>query len=226
MKHLYIIVEGPTELEFIERILIPYFNSQEIYTNIQGIPIFMSGGGHGFNNIEHFKNTIKPVLNYKNEPIITTLIDYFGLNSETKLTGFTECTQNLSVDKKIECLEFKLNEVVQKTKSYKYFIPYIQKHEMETLMFANPEIGFSLETDKIKKAVLEVSQKYKNIEDINGLFAPSKRLEEIYEVNNQKYEKIIDGIDIAELTGIEKMLEKSPRFKNWIHTLISDLKKL
>lgn len=227
MKHLYIIVEGPTELEFINRILIPYFNSKGITSHIQGIIITMSGGGHGFNNIKHFANTIKPVLNYNNEPIITTLIDYFKLNSETKLPGFLECSKNQPTDKKIECLEGKLNDIVQAIKLYNYFIPYIQKHEMETLMFANPEDGFSLENVKIKNAVLEICKQYPNIEDINGseIGAPSKRLEAIYKLNNKKYEKIIDGIDIAEFTGIEKILEKCPRFRNWIENLIKTLKE-
>lgn len=226
MKHLYIIVEGPTELEFINRILIPYFNSNGIISHIQGIKITMSGGGHGFNNIKHFANTIKPVLNYNNEPIITTLIDYFKLNSETKLPGLLECSEKLSIDKKIECLEDKLNDIVQKIKLYNYFIPYIQKHEMETLMFANPDDGFSLESVKIKNAVLEICKLYPNIEDINGteIGAPSKRLEAIYRSDNQKYQKIIDGIDIVELTGIEKIIEKCPRFRNWIENLISILK--
>ena len=192
MKHLYIIVEGPTELEFINRILIPYFNSKGITSHIQGITITMSGGGHGFNNIKHFENTIKPVLNYNNEPIITTLIDYFKLNSETKLPGFLECSNKLSTDEKLECLENKLNNIVQKIKLYNYFIPYIQKHEMETLMFANPEVGFSLENDKIKNAVVEICEEYPNIEDINGseFGAPSKRLEAIYKSNNKTYNKI------------------------------------
>jgi Domain of unknown function (DUF4276) len=227
MKHLYIIVEGQTELEFVNKILTPYFSSQNIITHIQGIPIYISGGGHGFNNIEHFKNTIKPVMSYKNEPIITTLIDYFKLNSETKLPGFKECPQDIPTDNKIQFLENKLNDIVQNITPYKFFIPYIQKHEMETLMFANPEVGFSLENDRIKKSVLEVYNKYKNIEEINGTEngAPSNRLKAIYKANDKKYEKIVDGMDIAELTGIEKMLEKSPRFKNWIEKLIKAIQK-
>ena len=227
MKHLYIIVEGPTELEFIDRILIPYFNSQGITSHIQGIPIWVSGGGHGFNNIKHFENTIKPVLNYNNEPFITTLIDYFKLNSETKLPGFLECVTKPSIDLKIECLENKLNNIVQKIKLYNYFIPYIQKHEMETLLFAHPEYGFSLETDKIKNSIVEICKQYPNIEDINGsdLGAPSKRLEAIYKSDNKSYQKIIDGIDIAELTGIENIIKKCPRFKNWIENLIRLLKE-
>ncbi|CAM3777736.1 DUF4276 domain-containing protein [Flavobacterium branchiophilum] len=225
MKHLYIIVEGPTELEFVDRILIPYFNSKGITTHIQGIAITMSGGGHGFNNIKHFENTIKPVLNYKNEPFITTLIDYFKLNSETKLPGFLESSNMSTTDKKLECLENKLNDVVQKIKPYNYFIPYIQKHEMETLMFANPEMGFSLEDENIKNAVVAICNQYPNIEDINSGFGPSERLEAIYKQNGKKYNKIIDGMDIAELTGIEKMLEKSYRFRIWIEKLTTELLK-
>jgi hypothetical protein len=225
MKHLYIIVEGPTELEFIDRILIPYFNSQGITTHIQGVAITMSGGGNGFNNIRHFENTIRPILNYQNEPIITTLIDYFRLNSETKLPGFLECSQKSTTDNKIECLEVRLNDVVQKIKPYSYFIPYIQKHEMETLMFSNPQEGFDLEDIKIKNAVIEICKQYPNIEDINGNYGPSERLGDIYKSCGKKYSKVIDGIDVAELTGIEKMVEKSLRLKNWIENLISEIKK-
>jgi hypothetical protein len=58
MKQLYIIVEGETELEFVNRILFPYLRSRGIYTHLQGLMITMKGGGHGFNNIEHFKKTI------------------------------------------------------------------------------------------------------------------------------------------------------------------------
>lgn len=227
MKDLYFIVEGETELEFINKILIPYLYSQGILCHIQGYPITMSGGGHGFNNIQHFVNTITPVLNYNSEPIITTLIDYFQLNSEKKLPGYAISLNYALTDDRVNYLESKLNEVVQNITPYRFFIPYIQKHEMETLFFSNPEVGFYLENDNIKNSVLEICKQYQNIEDINGSpeGAPSKRLEAIYKANGKKYEKIIDGIDIADLTGIEKILEKCPRFRNWIENLIRLLKE-
>ncbi len=225
MRNLYFIVEGETELEFINNILIPYLYKQGAQCHIQGYPITMSGGGHGFNNIEHFKNTIYPVMRYNSEPIITTLIDYFRLNSETKLPGYTQCLMLNSTDDKIRHLEDRLSDVVQSLAAYRFFIPYIQKHEMETLLFANPEEGFSLESVKIKNAVIAITNQYPNIEDINGtaIGSPSNRLMTIYKSENKKYDKIIDGIDIAELTGIEKILEKCPRFRNWIESLIHAL---
>lgn len=227
MKDLYFIVEGETELEFVNKILIPYLYSKGALCHIQGYPITMSGGGHGFNNIQHFVNTIKPVLNYINEPIITTLIDYFQLNSEKKLPGYTASLSYTLTDDRVNYLESKLDEVVQNITPYRFFIPYIQKHEMETLLFSNPETGFYLESDNIKNSVLDICKQYQNIEDINGSpqGAPSKRLEAIYKANGKKYEKIIDGIDIADLTGIEKILEKCPRFRNWTERIIQLLKE-
>jgi Domain of unknown function (DUF4276) len=226
MRDLYFIVEGETELEFVRKIIMPYLYANGAQCNIQGYPITMSGGGHGFNNIQHFINTIKPVLHYANEPIITTLIDYFRLNSETKLPGYTGCLGLNSTDDKVFYLQGRLDEVVQSIKPYRFFIPYIQKHEMETLFFSNPEDGFSLESEAIKNAVVDVYLQYNNIEDINGTEhgAPSKRLEAFYKADGKKYVKVVDGIDIAELTGIEKILEKCPRFKIWIDTLLYMLK--
>lgn len=226
MKDLYFIVEGETELEFINKIVIPYLYANGAQCHIQGYPITMSGGGHGFNNIQHFINTIKPVLYYVNQPLITTLVDYFRLNSETKLPGYGGIIAFNSTDDKVSYLESKLNDIVQSIMPYQYFIPYIQKHEIETLLFSDPEAGFSLEADSIKEAVLQVCQQYLNVEDINGTEhgAPSKRLEAFYKANGKRYVKVIDGIDIAELTGIDKIMEKCPRFRNWIETLLFSLK--
>jgi Domain of unknown function (DUF4276) len=226
MKNLYIIVEGETEVEFINRMLIPYFYECGIISHIQAIPVSMSGGGHGFNNIEHFKNTIKPLLKYNDKPYITTMIDHYGINSEKKLPNYSICAQKQGAEAKISCLEESLNNVVQSIEKYPFFIPNIIRHEMETLLFANPDSGFDLENVKIKNAVLEIYKKFPNIEDINDTpqGAPSKRLDQIYKANGQEYKKVADAVDIAELTGITIILKKCPKFKAWIENIISTLK--
>jgi hypothetical protein len=226
MKDLYIVAEGETEEEFVNRLLIPYLNKQGVHTNIQVIMIKKSGGGHGYSNIAHFENTIKPVLNYKNEPIITTFLDYYGLDSEQKIPDYAKCIKFALVDDKIRCMEKSLNETVQRLKPYRFFIPYIQKHEFETLLFADPTQF--LENEVIAKAVQAICETYENIEDINNSpqTAPSKRLIQIYEQANCKYQKVVDAVDIAELTGIDKILEKCPKFAAWVAHLIDLLKNI
>jgi hypothetical protein len=47
----------------------------------------------------------------------------------------------------------------------------------------------------------------------------------IYKENGSKYQKSTDAVAfIAEPTGIEVMLEKAPRFKNWIENLIETVR--
>lgn len=222
MKRLILIVEGQTEMEFVNRLLAPYLVHQGLNTSIQPIMITMKGGGHGFNNIEHLSNTIKPLLNASDEPVISTMIDNYGINSESKLPGYAEYSKEQNMGIRLKMMESNLNDYIQKIKPYRYFIPYIQRHEMETLLFANPEKGFEFEAEEIKNDVINVCKEFDSIEDINDTpeGAPSKRLKEIYNKHQKKYVKIVDGIEIAELTTIEKMLDKCPRFKEWVEKLI------
>lgn len=184
MKPLIFIVEGETELEFINRLVIPYLIGKDLNTFMQGIIIKMSGGGHGYNNIQHFLNTIRPVIYRSDEPVITS---------------------------------------VYSIKAYPDFIPYIQRHELETLLFADPKSGFDLEDEAIKQDVLQLSKSFHSIEDINCTpeGAPSKRLKKIYSNHQRRYEKVSDAVDIAELTTLEVIMDKCPRFRKWIDILIS-----
>ncbi|MFT6961794.1 MAG: hypothetical protein ACJAWV_001516 [Flammeovirgaceae bacterium] len=225
MKDLYIIVEGQTELEFMNRLMIPYWRTQLGYqNNIQPIIVQMSGGGHGFNNIEHFKNTIEPIMNYQNAPFITSFIDYYGINSEKKMPGYKDCQKKANAQERITCLEAKLQEAVQQINEYRFFIPYIQLHEFEALLFSDSE-GFAYEAEGIKQVVATVASDFKTPEDINDSYetAPSKRLEEIYRSHKEKFSKVADGNDIAEEIGIGKMMEQCPRFRMWAESIISRL---
>lgn len=225
MKHLYIVVEGQTEAEFVERLLIPHLSNQGLHTNIKPIKITMSGGGHGFNNIVHFGNTIRPLLHYKDQPIITTMIDYAGINSEQKMPNFLNCITKPDIEQRILCMEESLKSYVNAIKTYPDFIPNILRHEFETLLFANPETGFDLEDAQIKNEIVALKGQFENIEDINSTPEgfPSKRIEAIYKCYKKNYNKITDGVDIAELTGIEKILEACPRFNAWIDLIIKSV---
>jgi hypothetical protein len=66
----------------------------------------------------------------------------------------------------------------------------------------------------------QIISSHPNPEDINDSpeTAPSKRLK-----NNQLirgYNKVNDGIMIIEEAGINTVLNKCPRFNNWVSTLI------
>lgn len=178
----------------------------------------MKGGGHGFNNIENFKNTIRPILFYPNEPIVTTMIDYYGINSDKKMPNYSECINKSNINNRISCLEKKLFDIVQGIKTYPLFIPNLVLHEFETYLFANPKDGFCLFDDNIAKDVAIISESYKNIEEINNTpeGTPSKRLEYIFNKYNSKYSKALQAVDIAELSGIENIINKCEKLNKWL----------
>lgn len=228
MKSLIILVEGETEQEFVNKILAPYLiEDKGLNTEIRPVMIEKKGGGHGYSNIEHFKNTIRPFLHDTNEPVISMLIDHYGINSERKMPGYTSISSS-NITERIAQMEEVFNQEVQQIKPYRFFIPYIQQHEMETLLLANPVEGFSLEDEKIKDKVIELCNQFESIEEINCTpeGAPSKRLANIYKEESKKYDKVIDAVDIIELSGgIPVILSKCSRFTKWIAKIEKMLKE-
>ena len=99
------------------------------------------------------------------------------------------------------------------------FIPYIQLHEFEALLFSNNN-GFEyLWEDDMSSKTKNIVDSFENPEDINSApeTAPSKRLLAI----NQKYDKVLEGNVIALEVGINEMLAKCPRFADWVSRLIT-----
>lgn len=214
MKRLVFLVEGDTEVIFINQHVIPYLygkgyrnamQAQKIVTNRK---LNIKGGNI---NYEYLKNDINRVLAQGNV-LITTFLDFFRLPNS--FPGYT--TDAI----KIESVE---NGVYEDLGKNECIIPYIQKYEIEALMYCCID-GFEIVVDdnKVLEKIQEIISKYENPEDINSgaETAASKRLEALY-----NYDKVVDGELILEAIGIEKMLEKCPRFSAWIDILESKLDK-
>lgn len=102
------------------------------------------------------------------------------------------------------------------------FYPYIQLHEFEAVLFSSDK-GFIKYFDEDNTLELqEIIDKYENPEDINSTpdGAPSKRLLRIV----PEYDKVMYGNIIALEIGITTILDRCPRFKKWVNTLINACK--
>lgn len=209
MKRLVFIVEGDSEIVFINKHVIPYLytlgftnpmNAQSIITNKK-----MNKKG-GVVNYEYLKNDIHRVIAQENV-IITTLINFFKLP-----TNFPEFHSN-NIDVIINAVEEDID--------YQDFIPYIQKYEFESLLFSSIA-GFELLVDEDEKLIQlqQIIDEYPNPENINGgdHTAPSKRLCNIF-----PYKKVTDSDMILEIIGINTILEKCPRFSSWITQITKKL---
>lgn len=213
MKRLYIIVEGQTEQEFVRSLLAPYLMERKILS-VTPILIHTSKMGKGgFVNYAHLRNDAKRLLSsMKGDLIVSTFIDFFRCPE----VPFKERWQKLSnhyeqVTEMEKCIAEDIND--------HRFIPYIQLHEFEALLFSSNagfEEYFSSQEQERTAAIVHA---YPNPEDINSSpsQAPSKRLLSIH----PNYDKILEGNLIALCVGMETMLEKCPRFKTWTEKLIA-----
>lgn len=212
MKRLYIIVEGQTEEAFVNELMIPYFTQKGIY-DITPILIQTSDGHKGgFVNYMHLKNDIFRLLKSQGQDVlVTTFVDFFRC---PQLPGQKEIDRLTSHHKMVEAMEQSMAADINDWR----FIPYIQLHEFEALLFSSIK-GFEVYFENnVAKQIQGVIDSFENPEEINSGrdTAPSKRLIRII----PEYDKVLYGNILALEIGLQCILDKCPRFKAWIELLV------
>lgn len=226
MKRVHCIVEGQTEVRVFYSILAPYVLSKT-GVSIEITPIKHSGGG-----IVKYSKLLPELRNHlkENHKIVTTFFDYYGILEKHDFPNYKEAKIDQKIAKLgVEIMENGLKEsLASQGINVKNFIPYIQLHEFEALLFSSNEgFEFQYDNEKVLRELKNVAIRYESPEDINDspLTAPSKRIISILEKNEEIYEKVIDGEAIATIIGIEVIMEKCPRFKKWVETLIQKIQE-
>lgn len=141
-----IVVEGQTEQTFVRDVLAPQMAHKGIYLH----PALIGKPGHKGGDI-HFdraKNEIGNFIKQRNETYVSTMFDYFRIDS--KWPGRAEVRRqirngaSLTAIQKAEILEAATsNNIMKLFASYNAesrFIPYIEMHEFEALLFSNADI--------------------------------------------------------------------------------------
>lgn len=216
MRAVYIICEGQSEEEFVNKILRPYLNTFQLY-DVRAILMTTSKGHRGGDvNYDRLRFNIDRLLGREKDVLVTTFIDFFRLR--TDFPRFDEAQRYKHKIQRITFLEQALGEAI----NHRRFVPYIQLHEFEGLLFAAKD-GFDFLPDvaprNLQQLIQAVDEK-ENPEELNDgeLTAPSKRLENLipgYDKNKPFY-----GGIIAEINTIHPILKRCIRFNHWIETLI------
>jgi hypothetical protein len=210
MKRIIIIVEGQTEAEFFKRIVFPYLYKQGI-KEIIAYPAQTSIGHKGGNQYSHIRNEIQRILKrFDNNVIVSTFFDYYGLHSFPKVE---ESKAKPQIQDRVRTLEQAIAEDLNDNR----LLPYIQLHEFEALLFSS-SAGFRWYHPEILPEIKQITEKFPNPELINDHpdTAPSKRILRLID----RYNKVVEGVEIAEIIGMETIMDKCPRFRQWIETLI------
>ena len=210
MPRLIFIVEGDSEQRFINEHLVSYLalkypgvamHAQKITTNRKKN---VKGGNV---NYELLKNEIRRTY-AQGGVLITTFMDFFRL--PTDYPGYTQDVKQISQIE--DAIRVDCSSIIPPTS----FLPYIQKHEFETLLFAN-SAGFSKVVGGAEmNEILNVLKKFSTPEDINGSpeTAPSKRLLSIF-----NYKKVADSALVMKDVDIDSLRNRCPRFDAWVGRL-------
>ncbi|PWK69983.1 uncharacterized protein DUF4276 [Mucilaginibacter oryzae] len=215
MKRIIIVCEGQTEQEFCKDVLQPHFNKKEIY--LQSPTIKKSGGG--IVPWKTLKGQIENHLKQDKEAFVTTFLDYYGIHDNHAFPEWDACKRIIHRDERMDLLKTSMHLTIDVSISHR-FIPYLQLHEFEGLLFNDIKIfedNFRPDELVNKPELEQTINANPNPELINDTpqNAPSYRLARI--ING--YNKIVYGSILAESIGLEKIRAKSPRFNNWITKL-------
>lgn len=218
-SRMVFIVEGDSELSFVQERLIPYLcqntgiywddmHAQKITTNRR-----LNTKG-GVVNYQYLRNEIDRE-NQRGNVLITTLLDFFRLPNS--FPGYTTDSGHIADIE--QAVRDDMSSIISKEK----FLPYIQRHEFESLLFTDIEaIKLVANGDgDVEFGLDKINQTFACPEDINGgsQTAPSKRLSQLF-----PYDKTSDSELILSFIPVQKICDKCPRFNAWMAALVEALK--
>lgn len=200
---LAISVEGPTEEEFVNRLIADHLRTKGIDTR----PVSLGG------NVTIQKLAREMVNLFWGYDFATSLVDFYGFRGK----------DNRTICQLEDAVADEVNRLIRRKWDQRRVFPYVQRHEFEGLLFSDVESFSTLGLSEINETCLEslrrIRGRFNTPEDVNddGATAPSKRIESLI----PRYIKLLHGPLVAEETGLERIRAECPRFDSWVARLES-----
>ena len=204
MIRLAISVEGPTEEEFVSRLIVDHLRAKGIETQ----PVSLGGNITVARLAHEMRN-----LFWQRYDFVTSLVDFYGFRDKGKQTP-----------RQLEHAVFAdVNRLIRRSWNQRVVFPYVQRHEFEGLLFSDVDSFSTLGLAGVDAACLQrlrqIRDHFETPEDINDNrnTAPSKRIATLI----PRYRKRLHGPPVAEATGLERIRAECPRFNQWVTRLES-----
>ncbi len=218
MTRVIAYVEGPTEEKFIKDTVAPLFWPKKIFiqATTPGRERFQGG-------VQAWSRIRGDLLRYlKEDPArrLTTMFDYYRM--PTDWPG-RESDNAVAYTEKAITVEQAMADDIFKEMGTSFnrqrFIPYVQMHEFEALLFSKPDVlAGVIQEPKATGALQTIANKFpttpEEIDD-NPQTAPSKRILGIF----PGYQKVLHGNIVAQRIGLEIIRGRCPHFNQWLCAL-------
>jgi hypothetical protein len=219
---VYVVVEGTTEQTFVRDVLAPQMAHKGMYLNAA----LIGKPGHKGGNIRcgRAKNDIGHFLKQRADTYVSTMFDYFRIDRKwpkvAEVRRRIRDGARLTAVEKAETIEMATyNDIVDafsRCDARNRFIPYIQIHEFEALLFGDPDIlaeNIGIDASLVRGILTECGKPEEIDEDPTGV--PSKRLQRL----KDRYRKVADGRTISQAIGIPTMRRQCDHFNDWLGRL-------
>lgn len=217
MTRVHVICEGQTEETFVNEVLSDHFAARGIYL----IPSQIGKPRHKGGNfkIERLVIDLRPRLLGDSSAYCTTLFDFYGL--PPSFPGKREASSESTSAAKARCLlrrlEVELKHQIGEAPMQR-FIPYVQMHEFEALLFSDPRaFADGIDQPGLASFFNTIRAAFDTPEDINDSpdTAPSKRIAALY----RRYDKPLHGTLAALEIGLDTMRAQCPLFDGWLRRI-------
>lgn len=227
------VVEGQTEFSVLNSMVVPHLGALSVflYPKVVGKP------GHKGGVYRTFDAVAKEIVNlFRQEPtaVVTTFFDFYALPEDWP--GVREAKQAKAQGKSpveiARSVELKWQEEIAKLTAEldhpAIFVPYIQMHELETLLFTSPkDMAEGFLKPELEAKFTEIVAECGSCEEINDRpqFAPSKRIESLFpgyrkgRDRNKREDRRPHAPIIAERIGISAIRAACPHFNDWVTSL-------
>ena len=202
MKRLIIYCEGPTEEQFVTTVLAPYFWKMDVST----VPI----GAGGVNRYSRIRKDLIRLCMGDPTATITTMLDYYGLPSDTKGVA----TASGTPFEKAQHIEMSVERDLGGLNNLFFNLVV---HEYEGLLFSQTTAFDGFVNDKQLAELQSICDGFETPEHINDSYetTPSRRIMRII----PGYSKVNDGTKVALSIGIEGISAKCKHFRRWLTKL-------
>lgn len=213
MIRVHVICEGPTEEDFVRKVLFEPF----VCRGIQLLPSCIGRVGHkgGRVNIDRLEFDVKTRFKDK-ECYCTTLFDFYGLSARFPGKSAAATISDLAGKQRAvtDALSAWAVDRWGPDNSAR-FLPYIQMYEFEALLFSEPEVlALAIGAPHLAKSFEKIRSEFNTPEYINDdpNKAPSKRIEKLH----QGYAKPADPVLAATEIGLDTIRRECQLFSGWL----------
>jgi hypothetical protein len=209
-------VEGLTEQTFVKQSLAPQLIPRSVY--LTATMIGKPGRKGGIRSYETIRRDILGALRQDQQRYCTTMFDYYGLPSGWPGKVGAEGSPSVLAESVERAMHEDICGEMGESFAPARFIPYIQMHEFEALLFSDPATLASVVQHPFLassfQAIVNECGEPEAIDDRPDT-APSRRICR----QTREYDKVLHGTIAAQRIGVAEMRDRCPHFNRWVERL-------